>query len=79
MRELQLCLFLKPAYSCSARERERWGASERPAAVTARLPVVGGEEEDKERETQQQHPMRPKGPHRGVVGLIDTCCMPVYW
>ena len=35
---------------CSARERESWGASERPDAVTARLPVVGGEEEDKEDE-----------------------------
>ena len=49
MRELQLCLFLKPTYSCSARERESWGASERPDAVTARLPVVGGEEAEEER------------------------------
>ena len=55
--ELQLCLFLKPTYSCSARERESWGASERPDAVTARLPVVGGEEEDKETSATSSYPM----------------------
>ena len=66
MRELQLCLFLKPAYSCSARERESWGASERPDAVTTRLPVVGGEEEDKEDERNEQLPdggWGPRTPH----------------
>ena len=81
MRELQLCLFLKPTYSCSARERESWGASERPDAVTARLPVVGGEEEDRKQSATSSYPMaRPMRQQWVVVGVVrHVLHVPVYW